>query len=304
MRNYTVLLVLTALRLLASEPAIVLTNHLGYDAQLPKRAVVRGSPGDGFETARLRAHPAGNVVWEGPASTAGPVDKWRDWHFWAVSFDEMRIEGEYTLEVRSPTKTIESCPFRVQTNLFERHTLSDVLFYFKGQRCSGALDRADRALPFLSGRAGTVDVHGGWYDASGDYGKHLSHLSYSTYHNPQQTPLVVYSLMRSLDLLGQRNDENFAQYRRRLLDEALYGADFLVRMRNPSGSFFRSVSGRGAGKSRRTGELRPPRAKVSRSRSASRSNPPPTPPRSRRASRRLNSTTSDFAAAGGCRSQC
>src|SRR5207248_4039708 len=56
-------------------------------------------------------------------------------------------------------------------------------------------------------RPGTVDVHGGWYDATGDYGKHLSHLDRSTYHNPQQTPLVVYALFEAHDRLARRHDE-------------------------------------------------------------------------------------------------
>src|SRR5204863_3586791 len=79
-------------------------------------------------------------------------------------------------------------------------------------------------------------------------GKHLSHLSFSTYHNPQQTPLVVFSLLKTYDLLEKRGDENFNLYHRRLLDEAMFGADFLVRMKTPEGSFFQTVSGRGPGK--------------------------------------------------------
>ncbi len=69
-------------------------------------------------------------------------------------------------------------PFELRENLLERRTLSDVLFYFKSQQSSGRYDRADRCLPFEGGfRKGCVDVHGSWYDATGDYGKHLSHLS-------------------------------------------------------------------------------------------------------------------------------
>ncbi|MDC7235168.1 MAG: hypothetical protein PQJ58_18180, partial [Spirochaetales bacterium] len=38
------------------------------------------------------------------------------------------------------------------------------------------------------------DVSGGWYDASGDTSKYLSHLSYAGRMSPQQTPLVVWVL--------------------------------------------------------------------------------------------------------------
>jgi hypothetical protein len=93
-----------------------------------------------------------------------------------------------------------------------------------------------------------VDAHGGWYDATGDYGKHLSHLSFSTYFNPQQTPMTVWALVDTYERLEARGDRNFRQYRRRLADEAAWGADFLVRMRAPEGSFYRSVSAPGGEK--------------------------------------------------------
>jgi len=70
-------------------------------------------------------------------------------------------------------------------------------------------------------------------------------LSFSTYFNPQQIPLVVWSLFKSYGELARRNDPNFRQYKRRLLDEALFGADYLVRLKNPAGSFYITVSGRG-----------------------------------------------------------
>jgi hypothetical protein len=97
----------------------------------------------------------------------------------------------------------------------------------------------------FEGKDGVVDVHGGWFDASGDYGKHLSHLSFSTYFNPQQISLTAWSLFESLRELERRADPNFVQYKKRLLDEALFGADYLVRLKNPQGSFTITVSARG-----------------------------------------------------------
>src|SRR6202012_6095315 len=45
--------------------------------------------------------------------------------------------------------------------------------------------------------------------------------------------------------LKARHDDNLSESERRLLDEGLYGADFLVRMKRPAGSFFESISGPG-----------------------------------------------------------
>ncbi len=97
----------------------------------------------------------------------------------------------------------------------------------------------------FEGKPGMVDLHGGWFDATGDYGKHLSHLSYSSYFNPQQVSLTAWSLFMTLRELERRSEPYFKQYQKRLLDEALFGADYLVRSKNPAGSFYITVSGRG-----------------------------------------------------------
>jgi hypothetical protein len=107
------------------------------------------------------------------------------------------------------------------------------------------IDQADRHLPLPGGEAGFVDVHGGWYDATGGYGVHFSHQNLTSYFNPQQTPLVVWTLLKNYRALEARRGDNFTEYERRLLDEGLYGADFLVRMKRPNGSFFESIAAPG-----------------------------------------------------------
>jgi hypothetical protein len=119
------------------------------------------------------------------------------------------------------------------------------VYYFTGQRASGLMDRADQHLALPAGQPGSVDVHGGWYDATGDYGIHLSHQNPTSYFNPQQVPLVVWSLLKSYRVLESRHNDNFTEYERRMLDEGLYGADFLVRMKRPNGSFFESITAPG-----------------------------------------------------------
>ncbi len=119
-----------------------------------------------------------------------------------------------------------------------------MLFYFKSQRASGDIDRADQRLALPDG-SGVVDLRGGWYDATGDYGIHLSHQNPTSYFNPQQVPLVVWTLLKSYRTLESRQDDNFSEYERRLLDEGLFGADFLVRMKRPGGSFLETISAPG-----------------------------------------------------------
>ncbi len=223
----------------------ILTNHVGYNAAGPKHAVILGSAQDQFTACTLNDARDHHKVLDIPAQHAGPVKKWRDWDFWTIDFDSFSTEGTYYLVCTSGNRSIHSYPFLVQRLLLERNTLSDAIYFFKEERSSGRMDQADRHLPFDGKKAGTVDAHGGWWDATGDYGKHLSHLSFSTYFNPQQIPLVVYSFFKSNELLNARAVPEVIRYQDHMLDEAMFGADYLVRVKVPGGSFYRSISSGG-----------------------------------------------------------
>jgi hypothetical protein len=261
MKFYFWLLTFSVLPALASfaQNVEILTNHIGYEMKGPKTAVVLGRTTDTIGTVRAIEYRTGRVILSVFAQPVGSVDHWKDWHFWSVDFPQLNSEGTYFLECTVGRSTVRSDPFLIQPDLLERNTLSNVIYYFKGQRCSGLLDKADRNLPFQDS-ARTADVHGGWYDATGDYGKHLSHLSFSTYFNPQQIPFTDWSLFEDYAELTRRDtspDKNFRQYRRRLLDEAMYGADYLVRVKAPGGSFYRSIDAPG-------GEKRPEDRRIAR----------------------------------------
>jgi hypothetical protein len=150
--------------------------------------------------------------------------------------------------VQAAADETNSCAFEISDNILERDTLSNIVFYFKSQRASGLIDQADRHLRLPGGQQGFVDVHGGWYDATGDYGIHLSHQNPTSYFNPQQVPLAAWSLLKSYKELEARNDDNFTEYERRMLDEGLYGADYLVRIKRPNGSFFETINAPGKAK--------------------------------------------------------
>ena len=226
----------------SSESWRVLTNHLGYETNGPKHAVVLGHAGANVSGCSLADAGSGRVVQAVAAKESGPVQKWKDWYFWTLDFDGFANEGRFRIECKTSAGEVRSFPFAVQQELLERSTVSNVINYFKDERNSGEIDKADRHLPFEGRTSGTVDAHGGWWDATGDYGKHLSHLSFSTYFNPQQIPLAVYSLFKSYEQANRRGLQGFARYKPRLLDEGMFGADYLVRVKVPGGSFYRSVS--------------------------------------------------------------
>ena len=223
----------------------VLADQAGYESTTPKQAMVEGTAQDRPEKFELVDVNTAKTVYTGDLQPASQVFDWKGRTFWTAEFSTWRQTGQYAIHVHTKSGEVQSCPFEIQDDILERDTLSNVIFYFKGQRSSGDFDQADRHLA-VPGSPGTfVDVHGGWYDATGDFGIHLSHQNPTSYFNPQQVPLVVWSLLSSYNLLKGRNNDNFSEYERRLLDEGLFGADFLVRIKRPDGSFFESITAPG-----------------------------------------------------------
>ncbi len=231
-----------------SQKIRVLTNQIGYDPLGIKTAVIEGFPGDKIINCSIKSFDNDEKAAQLEPVEIGRIDQWKNWYFWTIDFSSLNKEGKFYIECETNKGIVHSFPFLIQKNILERHTISDVVSYFKEQRCVGQNEKADRKMTFEEGKNDTIDVHGGWQDATGDYGKHLSHLSFSNYFIPQQIPMVVYSLCKSYEMLNKRNDDNFKQIKKRMVDELLYGADYLVRIKDPDGSFYRSISAPGPGK--------------------------------------------------------
>ena len=226
----------------------VLVDQVGYETTASKLAIIAGTPADHLQEFALIDIDSGKSVFQSDLKPAGNVYAWTDQHYWTADFSAWRKSGHYALKTHADGGDIASCEFEINDDILERSTLSSVVFYFKGQRASGSMDRADRHLRLPGGEPDFTDVHGGWYDATGDYGIHLSHQNPTSYFNPQQVPLVAWSLLRSYLALRSRKDDNFSEYERRLLDEGLYGADYLVRIKRPKGSFIESINAPGKDK--------------------------------------------------------
>jgi hypothetical protein len=240
-------LVMYACHAQATQPRL-LVDQVGYELTASKQAVVSANAAESLHEFQVIDASDDKQVLSGTLQDSGPVTKWGDQHYWRADFSALKTPGRYYLQVLDHETCVRSDEFLVQNDVLERNTFSNVVYYFKGQRASGLLDEADRHLPRPDGKPGTLDIHGGWYDATGDYGIHLSHQNLTSYFNTQQVPLAVWSLLRSWQQLDARHDQNFSQYLRRLLDEGLFGADFLVRDKRPDGSFYQSIDAPGIGK--------------------------------------------------------
>jgi len=214
----------------------VLLNHVGFAPASAKVATLQHSQPllpQPFSVVDVRTRA---VVHVGVTEPTPPVEGWRDRHFAHADLTAVSAPGRYAVMLDGTWPPVQSEPFDIADGLFGSQMLSDIVHYFKGQRCTGLFDAADRRAPLLDTRE-PRDVHGGWYDASGDCSKYLSHLSYANFMNPQQTPLVTWTLLAGRDRLPPQSkwlDE-------RIVDEALHGADFLMRMQAPEGYFYVTV---------------------------------------------------------------
>ncbi|MFM5241611.1 glycoside hydrolase family 9 protein [Aeromonas rivipollensis] len=219
----------------------LLINQVGYDCDGHKIALLQTAAAVEISgLVRLRRLHDDRLLLEVPLQAAGQVPGWQGRTYWRADFSAFKESGHYRLEAITAQGIVRSTRFAIGQDLLTSRCLSDVIHYFKGQRASGAFDRADRCAR-LFGTDQHKDVHGGWFDASGDMSKYLSHLSYANYLNPQQTPLVVWSLLKSRALLATRQDIEGLNLCKRLGDEGLHGADFLCRMQDEAGFFYMTL---------------------------------------------------------------
>lgn len=224
----------------------ILTNHMGYSSKDFKKAVFQGEESIKVFKFSVMNMESNRSVYEGKPEAVGEVASWQKGYFWVLDFSKVQEEGSYRISLDTDRGIINSYPFEIKEYLLPLKMISSVCYYFKAQRNTGEWLSQDKALTFRGDREGVVDVHGGWFDATGDYCIHLSHLSHSSYFNPQQASFTAYNFFKLYELLEATQNEQYSIVKRRILDEGMWGADFMMRMHAPSGSFFRSINREGA----------------------------------------------------------
>ncbi|MDR0331201.1 MAG: glycoside hydrolase family 9 protein, partial [Chitinispirillales bacterium] len=204
----------------------ILVNNVGYEKSGAKRAVVQSSSAIAAAEADIIPAAGGNAVRTVPLGALVAVSGWSGRNFKVADFSSFDTDGEYKIRVGSVT----SPAFSIGEKVLQAKTGADQLAFFKAYRST---DAGDKNLPIF-GSDRKVNIYGGWIDASGDEGKHISHLSYANYYNPQQIPLVAWALLHA----REAQPEAFGA---EALAEAAWGADFLLRALSPEGYFYMSV---------------------------------------------------------------
>lgn len=205
----------------------LLVNHIGYLTNYPIRVVIQSI--DSFPQGEVNVFDKSGECCFSTTYTAGKqVAKWHTGYCSEIVLDGLDV-GQFVIEangVRQDLVVLE------QENY--EHLNAIYTSYFKKQRSAGPTDEKDKRSTFVDNPEKVVDLSGGWYDASGDTSKYLSHLSVANFMNPQQIPLVVYALLSQIELYDGEQKDN-------LLDEAQFGLDFLCRVQDEAGYFYTNV---------------------------------------------------------------
>ena len=212
-------------------------NQVGYDVDQPISVIVKSDNlSDGAEFSVMSN---GAAVQTGKLSAGSNPDNWLNNGKFYVADLKGLAAGKYTLQVSENGQPQNSGEFTVGENALAKNTLATVLDYFYNDRANNpTVEGWDKNMPVYKSDK-KVDVHGGWYDASGDVSKYLSHLSYANYLNPQQIPLTVWSLAFAAERIPTLLASTSTKAK--TADEAAYGADFLVRMLSEEGFFYMTV---------------------------------------------------------------
>ena len=222
------------------------------------------------QCGRPRAARGSRPASPGPRAT---VARWRDWVYWTVDFSSLGArgrrsawpavppQGDVSLVARSACeKGRPRAPHAVRRPLLLQGPAR--LGPPRPGRPRGAARRTGRQHAWTPTAAGTTRPA---TTASTCRTSRSPRIS-----TPSRLPSPPGDCSRRYDLLQRRAASALRQYLRRLLDEGAWGADYLVRVQAPGGSFYRSVSAPGTGEaSRRSAHRKDASVRAARRRSSS-----------------------------------
>lgn len=211
----------------AIETEDILINQIGYEQKGYKKAVLlySGAPNETtFDVVNAR----GQVTFTGDIKLMGGVNGWATDDFAELEFSEATEIGKHRIMIGNEI----SREFEIEDDLFFKRTAIAPVNFFNGMR---HINDDDKWLSFYGARNDLVDVSGGWWDATGDPGKHMSHLSYANHFNPQQIPMVVWSMLSS------QADHDFGNASAAVIDEIDFGLDYLFRNVDGNGYLYLAI---------------------------------------------------------------
>ncbi|MES2456052.1 MAG: glycoside hydrolase family 9 protein [Bacteroidota bacterium] len=236
--------VLTGLMLLFAFSGIsqtaIYVNHVAYNAQGPKKAVISTDQSLNGVKFSLINEANKKTEFNGLLTSAGKIEEWTPGKlYYSADFTSFKKSGNYRVRISQQNKAYTSEAFKIGEHALSDATLGAIVHYYHKQRANTPQELEGDKKMLLYGSDKTVDIRGGWADASGDISKYFSHLAYANFMSPQQIPMVTWSMANTyekipgtLTRLGIKDS---------LLSEALWGTDYIMRSLSKEGYFYMTV---------------------------------------------------------------
>ncbi len=222
-----------------SQPTIYV-NQVAFDESAAKIAVIKTdeelSSANEFNLINTENN---KIEFTAKQSKKFLIDEWFPGKFfYRADFSAFKKSGKYKLGITIKDKNYLSGEFNISKNALATLTIPSIIHYYNQQRANTPEElTADKKL-ILFGSDKTVDMHGGWCDASGDVSKYFSHLAYANFVSPQQTPLVDWSLINATESIPKMLAK--LGVKDSIENEAIWGADYMMRALSPE-NYFRMI---------------------------------------------------------------
>ncbi|MBS1916946.1 MAG: glycoside hydrolase family 9 protein [Bacteroidetes bacterium] len=226
--------------LIAHPQVSIFVNEVAYNTNNPKTAIVRTGEQLPSITFDIVDATTGEPAFRGISGAVQKINEWDSGkYFYQLQFSSFDKPGKFTIAITVNNKRYQSEPFVIGENALAASTIPSVIHYYYKQRANTREELAADTALLLYGSTKTVDLHGGWCDASGDVSKYFSHLAYANFMSPQQIPLVTWSLINAAEkipsLLEKYNVKDSIK------NEALWGSDYIMRSLSKEGYFYMTV---------------------------------------------------------------
>lgn len=232
------ILVLVAIS--SSAVPVIFINQVGFNSRDPKMAVISSDIALPVSTTFALINAAGKTEYTGHLGKAEQLNDWMPGQLlYKANFSSFTKPGTYKLKLLIGEKNYTSASFLIGDKALTSLTIPAILHYYRKQRANTPQELEADTHVTLFGSTQTVDLRGGWCDASGDVSKYFSHLAYANFMSPQQIPLVTWSLVNTTEAIPKL----LAQYsvKDSIHDEALYGADYIMRSLSKDNYFYMTV---------------------------------------------------------------
>jgi len=220
--------------------ASVLVNQIGYNTDLPKSAMFKSKfPVEAETRFRIIDAMTLDSLLVGRVGKSTQVKEWNAYWYAPIDFTSLSKPGYYKIQVLANNKVYESFAFEIGNQLLTKRLIPAITNFFEGQKANSREELSGDEHVKLFGSEQTVDLRGGWCDASGDVSKYFSHLAYTNFMNPQQTPMVDWSMIQTVESIPAILDDT--KINDSLTQKSFYGADYIMKSLSPEGYFYMTL---------------------------------------------------------------